>query len=61
MPEIVIINIIIIFCATLLGAMLGAGSREAGWGAWAGFAISLNLSILAWVIFVAQHFIGKYW
>jgi hypothetical protein len=50
--------------ALLVGPVLGfmfSDDFERGWGALIGLIFAGNVVFWAWVIFVAAHFITKYW
>lgn len=58
--EIVAAIVLIILCATALGFFFGPDG-DRWWGAWFGFALAFNVTVLGVVGYVAYHFITKYW
>jgi len=57
----IVITLLIALVAGIIGAALGSTSGESVWGFFAGFAFVVNLSFWIGAIYVAGHFIGKYW
>lgn len=64
MEALVIANLIVIACIFALGFFFGpddfGNASRFVFGIWAGWA-AFCLSLLGWIIYVAVHFIGKYW
>jgi len=60
MGTIIICNLLLIICAAAL-AFFFSPEEERGWYAYGAFVFTAGLSMLGWVIFVAQHFAVKYW
>lgn len=60
MATIIICNVLLILCAATLGFFFGP-NRGRVVTALAAFQLTLGLSVFIWGIFVAQHFIAKYW
>jgi hypothetical protein len=57
--EIFWLDLVIVFGVTILSFILFAGERLVA--AWFAFCITAAVSFWGWVIYVAVHFIGKYW
>jgi len=66
MVDLIVLNIVGIFCASALGVFLIGGDWRQGeiprWfaGLWAAWAATW-LSLLGWGFVVAVHFINKWW
>lgn len=60
METIIIGNIILILCIAALGFFFGP-DRERWSAAFFAGVISFQLSFFGWVVYVAVHFITKYW
>lgn len=64
MSELIVLNIVLILVAAGLGFFFGpddfGNKSRAFFAVWAGWAV-FCLSIVAWGIYVAIHFISKYW
>lgn len=55
-------NLVAILMLVLIGAIIGdIKVRSAQFGAWLALMISIPLSLLGWIIYVAVHFISRYW
>lgn len=61
MGTVIALNVVVIVLFMIAGAAIGDRRMGAGFGAWAGFLLSFNLSVLAWAIYVLAHFLGKFW
>lgn len=66
MAEALILNLVgVAFAAVFLAILFGESLTDGEFSRWVSFcwffALGFFLSFWGWVIFVAQHFIGKYW
>lgn len=60
MTDALVLNVVAILIATTLGGFLGKEDYRL-FAAWGTFCLTVDLSIIGWVVYVAAHFIGKYW
>jgi hypothetical protein len=61
LQEAITFNIVAIFCVAFLAMFLGTDRGGRIFGFFWGFAAAVGVSFWGWVIYVAAHFIGKYW
>lgn len=61
MATLVTLTVLAFVIFPMLGAMIGASQGEAVEDAVLGFAVAFNFSVIAWIIFIAHHFIVKFW
>lgn len=59
MAAIVFLQIIAIICIPLLAGMFAKHDRAAAM--FVALLVTLQISALCWTVFVAVHFLGKYW
>lgn len=56
------LNLVLIVLAVVLTAMFAKDTElGAGFAAWFAFCLTVGLSSAGWIIFVAAHFIAKFW
>lgn len=60
MLTIFICTILLVLCITALAFFFGPDGGRL-WTAWFAFCLTTGLALAGWGIFVAAHFIGKYW
>jgi hypothetical protein len=57
--DVFLLNVVLVLGLTILVFILAAGERLVS--AWVAFWFTGVISFWGWVIYVAVHFIGKYW
>lgn len=60
MGTIIVCNVLLILALAALAFFFGPEDNR-GFAALATFQLALGFSVTGWIIFVAQHFITKYW